>query len=623
MATEEERKDAVLLKLAENAVQPGTGDEIPPQPGAGPNAQGLDLSSYDTPNQPAPAAGAPNPNDKEELARQATSQPSAAPVAPDGTPVGQTPTGTTADPSDVASIVQAAKDEPGPPQAPAPVTPPSRTPTTPTEKGSVEALNQARSSGYAAANAKAAEAPAMRQKSELDAQALEKQSAANQANADEIQRKQDAIETGRAQVQKIQEAAYQDLSKFKFYQFWRDADEGDRMQARIAIMLGAWGSSGPYAATSHNVALEQINGNIDRQFKADESEVRKRYDMAKLREQGAEQFEKNMQSDLAVMKFKQSAASLAVADEMKAEMLRNGIPLEQAQNDTAVKQMIAKADQADAEGYEKLMQIHGNLALERAKLDSTRPDSPQVQTATSDFIDKHPGDQAGAMHAAQAAGSRNPTMTVTKLMNEPDRVEAARNKSLEKVGNATAALRRERIATNIHDMGEALKSIKPGVITPEVLDNIQSNEAEMHATSHPGSMIGALGNNLGRKAGMVAKSPYDGLTTEQANAARAMDRVLMHGSEMQQAQGEGVKKQYYETYKPQPGTDQSSINNAINALANQYHDYKAILDNKDIGSRADTAKGSSPSQKYTVGSVVTSKGKMYRVTDDSGNVEPM
>lgn len=611
MPTEEE-KDSELLRLANAAVQPSTGSEIPPQQGAGPNAMGLDLSSYNTPNQPAPPT-----------------EPT--PVAPDGTPIvpGQA-TGTTADPNDIQSVISQAKAGQPPaegqtPVAPVtPATPPSRPVSAPTEAGSVQALNNARSTAYAAAGAKAAEGPAATEKAAADAAA--QRTTANQArdNATETDEHQAKVEEGRKRVEAIRDAAYDDLKKFKFYDFWKDGSDSDRMQAKISIMLGAWANSGQFAATNQNQALANINAQIDRQHKIDDAEVRKRYDMAKLKQEGAEAFEKNMQSDLATMKFKQSQLTLAVADEMKAKLIENGIPLDQAQNNTAVKQMIAKAEQSDAEGYEKLMAVHGNLALHRAQLDATRPDSPAVQTATADYINKNPGDQAGAMKAATAAGSRNPTATVTKLMNEPDRIEAARNKSLEKVGNQNAALRKERIAANIHDMGEGLKAIPPGVITPEVLDRVQKNRAELHATSHPDSMIGAMGNNLGRSVGVVAKSEFDGLTPQQTAAMRGLQRALQHGSEMQPAQGAEVKRGYMDTYEPKPGTDQSSIDNALAAMRQQHDDYKAIIDDKNIGGRADKpAPVATKASKYAPGSQVTYKGKIYRVGDDGDTLNPV
>jgi hypothetical protein len=624
MATPQELKDAELLRLASAATQPGTGEVIPPQPGAGPGAMGLDLSAFDTPNQPS-GSSPPNPSDREELAQQSKPPEPAGPppLAPDGTPVAPGTQGTTTPTDDVSGAIDDAKAEPGPPQTPTPLTPPSRTPTTPTEKGSVEALNQAQRSGYAAASAKANEGAFARQKSELDADALGKSELQHRQDADEIATKQKAIEEGRSHVQAIRDAAYQDLKDFKFFNFWRDADQSDRMDAKIAIMLGAWGSSGPYAASNRNVALDEINSNIDRQHKLDEAEVRKRYDIAKLREQGAAQFESNMQSDLATMKFKQAATSLAVADRMKAEMLRNGIPLEQAQNDTSVRQMIAKADQADAEGYEKLMAVHGNLALRRAQMDASRPDSPAVQTAVSDYLKDHIGDQAGAMRVATKAGSKDPSKIVGTLIKEGDKQEAERNKALAKVGNANAAFRRERIAANIHDMGEGLNSIPTGVITPEVLDIVQKNRAEVHATSHPDSIGSAFANNLGRKFHAVAKSEFDGLTEEQTAAMRGLQRALQHGSEMQPAQGAEVKKGYIDTYTPQPGTDQSSIDNALKALKQQHDDYKSIIDQGNIGGRADKQPATSSPSKGEPGSTVVYKGKMYTVGDDGDTLEPV
>lgn len=156
----------------------------------------------------------------------------------------------------------------------------------------------------------------------------------------------------------------------------------------------------------------------------------------------------------------------------------------------------------------------------------------------------------------------------------------------QKPETGMASLRRDRIAANIHEYQKAAEDLPPGVITPEVLDIVQRNEAALHASNEAKGATGAVGVIAGRELGVIPKSRYDGLTPEQVRAVQDMDTMLQHGSEMQPSTGVEVSAAWKGVNIPKAGTTQADIDSRIEHLKAAGKDYKAIIDPNNIGDRA-------------------------------------
>jgi len=343
--------DAELHQLATDAVDPLNGGDYGqplqnnPVPGV---TQGIDLSQFDTPAQPAPMPA--------ETAN--------APVMP--TPNGPADNGPVEAPGDrdLSSIAAPVKNAgPGAPAS-----------TSLTPVGGVQALNTARTADMAQADAKAAEAPARVDQAQTDAAVQDQVAAEARNQAIEIQAQaqaqKDALEAAQAKA----DAAMDGYKSFKLRDFWKDLDGGaahgpERVKAAIFVALGAFNSD---HHGGENQSLKQINTMIDQQHRADQLELNKRGKFAEWAKEGVQDLAGRYKEEMANLKLKQSAMTNAVADEAKAQLIRNGIPVLEAENNTLVKGLRAKAEQTYAEGYQRLVKDQAQLAMERAHLAISR-----------------------------------------------------------------------------------------------------------------------------------------------------------------------------------------------------------------------------------------------------------
>lgn len=334
--------DAELLALAESAVDPSTGMPIPAQPGAGTGATlGLDLSAFPVTKEPVLPVTAPN-----------------APENVNSTlPLPEDPQ---------AQHIDELQGQGAPLTPSAPVT----TSAPLSAEGGVAALDTARQAGMTAADAKAAEGPAKASQATADADARDNLASESRVNAMEIEAQQRATETGRAKAQAIADTAQKEFQTFKFHDFWGDKTAPERFKARLFMALGEFSrdKGGP------NRNVQQVNDMIEQQHKADIAELGQRYNFAKFKSEGVENFLAQRKQDLAVLQLKHAAFYKSAEEEAKAQLERNGIPVEEAETNTIVQQMRAKSEKEYAEGYGKLVDSEARRAMlgENLKLNRMR-----------------------------------------------------------------------------------------------------------------------------------------------------------------------------------------------------------------------------------------------------------
>jgi hypothetical protein len=390
-------KDAELLALAERAQN----DSV----NAGVNSvdTGVNVLPQGTATVGEPSAPvAITPPAAQNVPPASTVVPPGEPAAPQDAPAEQTPAGTSVP-----------KSPPGPP----------------TEAGSVNALDTARGSAYGVADANKEVGDAKADTLARDAQSQQIETDEAKRAEKEIADKQKAIDEGRAKANSIADAAVGKLEKYRFHDYFGDMSDAERIRTKFAVSLGAFAAAGQYSNDPHNQVLDQINKIIDQQSKRDEQEVRKQYDIAKLRQEGAQQFEANMASDLATIKIKQSHAQRAAASELKSQLMDNGVPLAKVEANATYKKLLSDADQKYAEGYEKLMAIHGNLALARFKASQNQPADPRALADVAKFAETHT--QAETYNYAAGKGIKDTNKSVQPIIDNNNSTDAKKNKADE------------------------------------------------------------------------------------------------------------------------------------------------------------------------------------------------
>lgn len=391
---------------------------------------------------------------------------------------------------------------------------------------------------------------------------------------------------------------------------WADGSVASKVLAGIAMILG--GRSGAaYIVGAAEAAEAKRKTDIDRHLKL-AAEQGKSMDDA--RQHAAE-----MRAHAAVVSQAGIDSAIARTD---AELAAQGVPAaERAKNKDIIALQQASLNarkRAEIETNKAATEkLKSEVAAEKAKseteLNRAKVEFYRAQAAAKKSKAAGGGAGGGGLSALEkfvaAANALGPTDQITpevaslgraaglkpnQIAAEVDRYRNSDEKASKAAGipgagagGAAGALRRERVAANIHEFEENAKIIKPGVITPEVLAKVQRNEADMQAAEHDKTQGAALWTGLKRGIGVMAKSPYDGLTPEQVRAMRALDATLQHGAEMQPTTGAEVSAKWKATYRPQPGMDQATIDEQIRKIQRMGETFRKIIDPTSIGARAD------------------------------------
>ena len=359
--------DSELASLAQDAIDPLNGGDygnpIPPQAGPWRGGMGLDLSEIGTPEQPSPVA---------------------APIA--SAPV-----------DDGLALPS--------PQITDPEVPKQHPPTALTTSGAVQSLNTARDAGMAEADAKAAELPARRQASGLNADAQSEVAQAHQNEADALELKAQAQAKGMEVASAKREAAAQRYKDFQFRDYWKDLSDSDRVKANIFVALGAFNSDN---TGGKNIALDRINTLIDQNLKHDTAELNKRGKFAEWAAEGEKDLAARYKDEVTNLRFKHAALSEAAAQEAKAQAIRNGIPVEEAEGHTLVAGLRAKAEKDYAKAYGDALHNAATEAMAKAHLEMARANYALAARAAEE---KPPT----ADESKQARHGRNMTLALDEL----------------------------------------------------------------------------------------------------------------------------------------------------------------------------------------------------------------
>ena len=418
--------------------------------------------------------------------------------APAPAPVPVDPLAPTPVPTPNGPIVEGPTEMPGDRALPLPdmSTPPAPPPVTPqapppplSPAGGVAALDAARTAANATADATANVGAAKSEESRLNADVQDNVAAEERASINEVEMQQEAILRGREHAQRIADNAAKEAKNYKFSDWWGDQSSLSRLNANLHVMAGA------YAATvtgGKNMALEKINTIIDQTHRREVAEQRSLYDFAKLKAEGSEQFNANMRQDMAALGIKNSMRRNAVADEAKAQLIRNGIPADEAENDVLVKTQRAKAEAEYAKAYGDLVSDAAKLAMSEAHFQATNAIA------------------RGQLNVARQNANTNANRLDEKAPTEAEGNNAARGR------NMALAL------DNLEKAG--LSQYKP---SEEALNKWFSNQERIEAAAENNkSLLGQGANFVQRKVGAIPTNELDGLSEKDKKYFSLMRQVV-------------------------------------------------------------------------------------------------
>lgn len=395
-----------------------------------------------------------------------------------------------------------------------------------------------------------------------------------------------------ASIQQRQAETYEAVRAFKYHDYWSDKSVGDKILARLATFLGGYG-----AAQLHmeNPVLKSIEANVNRDFQRQENDLKQKWELYAATSKDYDRARQSFADGKEMIELKKSAAKDSLADQLTEWKIKQGIPAEVAANDKAVlairQSAIEDRLKLAKETQEKVEWDTYNKARGGAGGGVGSP-------AETKYLEMLQNKATPAELNAFAAANRIDSKTQDKLVARAEKLfTGARNEAKGSgggSGNAQSALRRERVAANIHEFNVNADRLVDGIITPEVLQKVQDNESRIKGVEHS-----TVNQVAGRWVGLVPRSKYDGLTPEQTTAMRALDATLQHGAEMQPTTGAEVSHQWKETYRPTAGMAQEDIDRSVRNIKEMGHTFKKIIDPTDIGGRAQTGEAPSASQEPT------------------------
>jgi hypothetical protein len=216
------------------------------------------------------------------------------------------------------------------------------------------------------------------QEAEGKAKALDAEAAQQAAAADEAARVRDSYLARVQRANSTADAEEAKLRDFKFHDYWSTQSTGAHLMARIAQAFGGYAAGmlgGP------NVALQIIQSRIDRDFENQKLQLASREKIASMRRAGVTDLYGAMQHDLAALEVKQSLAYKAVAAKAQAEALRNGAPVQVAQNNVLVQGLLAKGTEkkvAATQRYEQQFHNDETKAAQRTTHQETQVTSAKA-----------------------------------------------------------------------------------------------------------------------------------------------------------------------------------------------------------------------------------------------------
>lgn len=414
---------------------------------------------------------------------------------------------------------------------------------------------------------------------------LEQKVAAKDQEDKIIAKAEQRVAEGRAR----REAEYTKYKDMSVQDAWGDNGTTKRVLAGIAMILG--GRLGAAVVIGAAQGLEEKKKTeLALQEKAMANAGKS---LDEIKDETAE--------EMANFKTRQAASFGVTAARLEQEKRAQGIPEAQIAGDQEIQKIKAEEQKAKVAANKLAIdtekeRLQMELAKSQTKLNEARTaklgahkgggggGSTGALQQISDYIKKNPDDQPGQYALADKLGFHG-----QKGANLVDKLQNDFKKGPGSASPATA-LRRERVAANIHEFNVNAGKLNDNVITPDVLQKVQNNETRIASASKTGGLVEVGGRFLG----LVPKSKFDGLTDAQVTAMRAMEATLQHGSEMQPTTGAEVSHQWKDTYRPKPGMSQEEINASIRSIKEMGPSFRKIIDPTDIGARANSQENTPP-----------------------------
>ncbi|HEY6875597.1 MAG TPA: hypothetical protein VI384_04485 [Candidatus Dormibacteraeota bacterium] len=214
----------------------------------------------------------------------------------------------------------------------------------------------------AAAQQKVGEA--IQQGETAKAAGAEAQASAEAQAASEAAAVRDAYLARVARAQAATDAEEQKVKDFQFHDYWATKTTGQKLVSKLAQAFGAF-SAGMLGGP--NFALQKIQADIQRDFDAQKLALASRERVAAMRRQGVTDLYSAMQHDLAALEVKHSAALKSVAAKAQAEAIRNGVPLQVAQNSVVVQGLMEQAAAKKLSATQRYEQQFHNEAQRQTK----------------------------------------------------------------------------------------------------------------------------------------------------------------------------------------------------------------------------------------------------------------
>lgn len=247
---------------------------------------------------------------------------------------------------------------PPPPVAPAaPPNVPQETAQAYKDQQDLAGADVAASQGLSAAKATAStkEADALDEEAQRKADAVEETTRITQeAN----KRTQQWADRAQAETEKFQ--------KMELHDYWADKSTFNKVLSGMAMLTGAVGRTD----NSGNAGMNMINGAIERDFRMQQAKIEKQKTNASAAREQYQMGLSEKDQALSDNKLKEATSYEAAAAKLVALKVRQGIPVEQAQND---KDVIALKQKANSLRLGTLKDVHeqnvedAKLAIEKQK----------------------------------------------------------------------------------------------------------------------------------------------------------------------------------------------------------------------------------------------------------------
>jgi len=193
------------------------------------------------------------------------------------------------------------------------------------------------------------------------AQSHEGMSVEQRAQEQELRDQQAAHAKGLEDARRLVEAKQQEVADFKFHDYFQDHS---RVGAKIFAAAGGY-LQGAHGGPNYN--LESIHKSIEADYQKQRDALADKKQFVTWAKEGEKDLASRYQQERASLLVQQGKATQAAGEEMKAQLLRNGVPMAQAENDVTVKGLLQQGAQTYANGEMQLARVLTQKELAKAK----------------------------------------------------------------------------------------------------------------------------------------------------------------------------------------------------------------------------------------------------------------